>query len=80
MNAPLSRTRPIPRRGLSRIEAAIYLGISPSHFDEKRKAGQIPPARQDGERKLWDVHELDLVFDALPREDAPSIDRSWEDA
>jgi hypothetical protein len=28
---------PTQRRGLSRIEAAFYLGISPSKFDELRK-------------------------------------------
>ena len=27
---------PIPRRGLSPVEAAMYLGISPSKFDELR--------------------------------------------
>jgi hypothetical protein len=75
-----ARSRPIPRRGLSRVEAAMYLGISPSRFDEKRKAGEVPPPRRDGERKLWDIYELDMVFDGLPREDSPTVDPTWEDA
>ena len=29
-----SHSRPVPRRGLSRTEAAMYLGISPSKFDD----------------------------------------------
>ena len=29
-------------RGLRRAAAAAYLGISPSHFDTHRKAGNIP--------------------------------------
>ena len=35
--------RPIPRRGLSRVEAAMYLGISPSKFDELRRDHRGPP-------------------------------------
>ena len=75
-----AKTRPIPRRGLSREEAAAYLGVSPTTFDAWRKAGTVPAPRRAGERKLWDVHELDMVFDALPRDDAPPIDPTWEDA
>jgi hypothetical protein len=30
----LSNVRPIPRRGLSRDEAAMYLGVSANKFDE----------------------------------------------
>ena len=36
-----STVRPIPRRALSRVEAAMYLGISPSKFDELRKEGGL---------------------------------------
>ena len=71
--------RPIPRRGLSREEAAIYLGISPSKFDELRKTGRVGPARLLDARKLWDVRELDLAFDALPYEDSPAMGTSWDD-
>jgi hypothetical protein len=60
--------RPIPRRGLSREEAAIYLGCSPSKFDELRKDGRVAPARLIDGRKIWDVQDLDLAFEALPRE------------
>jgi hypothetical protein len=57
-----------PRRALSRIEAALYLGISPSKFDELRKDGRVGPARLIDGRKVWDVRELDLVFEAFPLE------------
>jgi hypothetical protein len=30
----LSDLRPVPRRGLSREESAMYIGISPDKFDE----------------------------------------------
>lgn len=64
----LSNTRSIPRRGLSRVEAAIYLGISPSKFDELRKAGRIGPAKLIDTRKLFAIEMLDEFFDALPDE------------
>jgi hypothetical protein len=60
--------RPIPRRGLSRTEAAAYLGISPSKFDEMRKDGRIGPAKLIDGRKVFDVRMLDDAFDALPDE------------
>src|ERR1700738_984135 len=40
----LSAIRPIVRRGLSRIEAASYLGSSPSEFGGLRKANRLAPA------------------------------------
>jgi predicted DNA-binding transcriptional regulator AlpA len=82
MTLPLSPSlsRPVPRRGLSRVEASMYFGISPTKFDEMVKDGRVPPARMIGKRKVWDIHELDLAFDELPHEDSPSIaGNSWDD-
>lgn len=74
----LSAIRPIPRRGLSRTEAAIYIGVSTGKLDETVRSGRMPgPKRIDG-RKVWDVHELDVAFDALPTENGPT-DKSWDD-
>jgi hypothetical protein len=64
----LSALRPTPRRGLSRVEAAMYLGISPSKFDELRKSGRIGPAKILDSRKLYAIEMLDEFFDALPAE------------
>ena len=64
----LGPSRPIPRRGLSRVEAAMYLGISPSKFDEMRKDGRIGPAKVIDGRKIFDIRTLDENFDALPDE------------
>jgi excisionase family DNA binding protein len=75
-----SQTRPVPRRGLSRTEAALYLGISPSKFDELVADGRMPGPRLIDSRKVWDVHEVDMAFDELPRQDSPSIvGNSWAD-
>ena len=77
--ATLSASRPIPRRGLSRVEAAIYVGVSPSKFDEMVDDNRMPQPRRVDARKLWDVRELDLAFDALPRDDALRPGTSWDD-
>lgn len=55
-------------RGLGREAAALYLGVSPSKFDEMRKDGRVGPARLIDGRKLWDVLDLDSAFEALPFE------------
>jgi excisionase family DNA binding protein len=82
MTRPLSKIRAtsLPRRGLSREEAAVYLGISPGTFDQLRHAGQIDAPRVIGGRKLWDIRDLDMAFDSLPREDVPGVGSSWDDA
>ena len=59
-----------PRRGLSRNEAAMYVGISAAKFDDLVADGRMPaPVRIDS-RKVWDIRALDLAFDALPTENA----------
>jgi len=68
--SPRPASRTIPRRGLSREESAVYIGISPSKFDEMRKDGRVGPPRLIDGRKVWDVHSLDLTFDDLPIEEA----------
>jgi predicted DNA-binding transcriptional regulator AlpA len=75
MTRALSENRPIPRRGLSRDEAAMYVGVSASKFDEMVADGRMPvPVRIDA-RKIWDIRSLDLAFDALPQEDP---NNSWD--
>ena len=71
------------RRGLSEIEAAVYLSLSPSYLRELVEQDRMPRPRLAGRRRIWDVEELDLAFKALPREggDEPSeVDaNSWTD-
>src|SRR4051812_3274623 len=54
--AAMSRADPIayPPRGLSRDEAARYIGVGATKFDEMVKDGRMPkPKRLDG-RTVWD--------------------------
>jgi hypothetical protein len=56
------------RRGLDENEAAVYLSLSPSFFRKLVELKKMPRPRLIGERRIWDVEELDLAFKALPRE------------
>ena len=56
------------RRGLSEVEAAVYLSLSPSFFRRLVDQGIMPRPRIAGSRRIWDVEELDIAFKALPRE------------
>ena len=58
----VTRPRRIEPRGLSRIDAAQYYGISPNKFDELRKYGRVSPPRLIDGRKVWDRYDLDADF------------------
>lgn len=61
------RLRPeIEPRGLRRPEAASYVGVSPTKFDEMVQDGRMPMPKQVDDCVIWDVRRLDDAFDALP--------------
>jgi excisionase family DNA binding protein len=61
-------------RGLSREEAARYVGVGGTKFDEMVKDGRMPkPKRVEG-RVVWDRAALDLAFSDLPDESTNRID------
>ena len=60
----------IEPRGLKRVHAAAYVGVSPSLFDEMVADGRMPHPKQVNSRKVWDRRELDVSFDALPKKEA----------
>jgi predicted DNA-binding transcriptional regulator AlpA len=73
------RDRDQPRiepRGLSRREAAEYIGISPSLFDELVRDGRMPQPKRVNARVLWDRRQLDRAFDDLPEMTAGN---PWDD-
>lgn len=54
-------------RGLRRVDAARYLGISPSHFDKQVRAGTIPKPLERFGVTIWDRAVLDSLFDGVPQ-------------
>jgi predicted DNA-binding transcriptional regulator AlpA len=56
----------IEPRGLKRTQAAAYVGVSPSLFDEMVADGRMPQPKRINSRVVWDRKLLDEAFEALP--------------
>jgi predicted DNA-binding transcriptional regulator AlpA len=57
-----------PPRGMSRDEAARYIGVGVTKFDEMVADRRMPrPKRVDG-RVIWDRFKLEAAFTDLPEE------------
>jgi predicted DNA-binding transcriptional regulator AlpA len=65
MTRALSESRPVPRRGLSRDEAAQYCGLGTTLFDALVADGTMPKPAQIRGRKIWDIRKLDVALDEL---------------
>jgi hypothetical protein len=76
----IPEARPAPRRGLNRVEAALYIGVSPSKFDEMVSDGRMcSPMRIDA-RVVWDIRQLDAAFEKLPSDETHDDDvNSWDE-
>ncbi|HRJ59999.1 MAG TPA: hypothetical protein PKZ99_02345, partial [Azospirillaceae bacterium] len=77
---PMSRVRAppalsassLPPLGVARDEAAAFVGVSVSKFDQMVNDGRMPPPKRIDGRKVWDVRRLTAAFDDLPDDDAPN--------
>lgn len=65
----------IQPRGLSRVEAALYIGVSASKFDEMVKDGRMPLPKRINTRTVWDRRSLDTAFENLPESD---VENPWD--
>jgi predicted DNA-binding transcriptional regulator AlpA len=65
----------LPPRGLSRCEAAAYIGVSPTTFDEMVRIGTMPKgARIHGRCRRWDRRKIDQAYDFLDSGDDEADD------
>lgn len=64
-------------RGLRRVEAAAYLGVSPSLFDEMVRDRVMPRPLRFGGRVIWDREAIDRAFGNLASEDDEGPDDEW---
>lgn len=71
----------LPPRGLRRVEAAAYIGVSPTLFDWMVEQGQMPKPKRVKARTIWDRRALDEAFDSLPGEegDKPEKPNPWDE-
>ena len=66
-------------RGLSRVQAAANIGVSPSLFDEMVKDGRMPKPMRINARTIWDRVKLDEAFAALSDGHEDSAADPWKD-
>jgi predicted DNA-binding transcriptional regulator AlpA len=59
---------PHVRLGLSRAQAAEYVGIGVSLFDQMVADGRMPKPKLINSRKVWHRQRLDKAFAELPEE------------
>jgi hypothetical protein len=62
-------------RGLRRVDAARYVGISPTHFDKQVNGGTIPAPLQLFGVNVWDRAALDALFDGVSQ---ANNDNEWD--
>jgi predicted DNA-binding transcriptional regulator AlpA len=63
--------------GLNRVQAAAYVGVSPSLFDEMVSDSRMPQPKLINNRVVWNRKQLEEAFDALPSKDEPN---PWDKA
>ncbi|EHK57334.1 hypothetical protein MAXJ12_10603 [Mesorhizobium alhagi CCNWXJ12-2] len=61
----------LPPVGINREQAAAFIGVSPTTFDEMVRDGRMPQPRIPSKgRIIWDVEEVVLAFRELPHRQA----------
>jgi predicted DNA-binding transcriptional regulator AlpA len=65
------------RRGLRRPEAATYIGVSPSLFDQLVEDGTMPKPFKIRTCTMWDIRDIDSAFDALKNDRPNPLDAKW---
>lgn len=68
-----------PKRGLSREEAADYVGVSATKFTALVADGRMPKPIPIDSRRIWDIHDLDHAFNALKSANDDNEPNSWDE-
>ena len=67
-------TTPHWPRGLSRIRAAAYIGVSLNLWDTMVRDGRMPKPKRVDNRTIWDKVAVDRAFDRLDGGNATDLD------
>jgi predicted DNA-binding transcriptional regulator AlpA len=62
------RIQPEERIGMSREEAAEYIGVSATLFDDMVEDGRMPKPKAINARRVWSRKKIEQAFDALPEQ------------
>jgi len=65
-----------PPRGLSREEAARYVGVGTTTFDGLVQEGRMPKPMRLGKRVIWDRLKIEAAFADLDEARENGIDRA----
>ena len=65
-----SHKQPTPKRGLTRNEAAHYIGVSPTTFDRLIQQKVMPKPIKAFSRAIWDMKALDEAFEVFSSADS----------
>jgi predicted DNA-binding transcriptional regulator AlpA len=57
---------PYAPRGMSRDEAARYVGVGATKFDEMVSDGRMPRPKRVDTRVIWDRLKIETAFSDLP--------------
>ena len=68
----------LPPRGLTRLQAAEYIGVGASKFDEMVNDGRMPKPKKIDGRVVWDRVLLDEKFEELEDQSSTSKPRKWD--
>lgn len=89
MSGAAERTRPgrhavlpptLAPIGLSRPEAAAFIGVSLPTFTEMVQDGRMPQPKCIGSRRVWNRREVEASFAALPDDGEASGPDPWATA
>ena len=68
------------RLGLARVEAAEYIGVSPSLFDQMVEDGRMPQPKPINSRRVWSRTQIEKAFANLPEAGPDALnDNDWTD-
>ena len=74
---PLPLPPSLPPCGLSRSQAAAFVGVSVGTFDMMVNDGRMPGPRRIGTRKVWARTQVEEAFYALPEDGMPEVNE-WD--
>jgi predicted DNA-binding transcriptional regulator AlpA len=74
------RYAPIAKqRGFNRSEAAAYIGVGTTKFDQLVQSKEMPQPKKFGGRSVWDMNALDQAFDDMGSASQPACNaNAWD--